>query len=78
MARILESLFAHADRHDFEREIAPGVRVHIRRPPRSLSLTQMQPLAALTDRVHDAWDVLWGKAHASAAPTLEQRLRRAA
>jgi hypothetical protein len=49
---------------EFEREIAPGVRVQIRKPSRSFPLGG-SPLTALSGRVHDAWDVLRGKAHAS-------------
>ena len=60
-----------------EREIAPGVTIRISKPPRSLSLSRSRPVIGITDRMHAAWNVLRGKAHATPSP-IQQRLRRAA
>jgi len=74
MRHLFESILHLTVDQPFEREIAPGVSVRIRRLPPSLTWTGVSPLGALGERVHDAWNVLRGKAHASANPTLEQRL----
>ena len=78
MLQLLDSLRHFKTPQTVEREIAPGVRVQIRKPPRSFSLSKRQPLAGLGHRMHDAWDVLWGKAHAMNNQALAMRLRRAA
>ena len=79
MRQLLDSLRPFKSHQTVEREIAPGVRVQIRKPPVSFTLTKKAPLAGIGHRVHDAWDVLWGKAHAS-VNSVQQRLhgRRAA
>lgn len=77
MRTILDSFGPLRTRRSFEREIAPGVSIKINKPPVSFSLTKSHPIAGLSHRVHDAWDVLCGKAHAMPS-RLQERLRRAA
>ena len=80
MRHLIDSLRHLRFHQSFEREIAPGVRLQIRKPPVTIHLPGIAPFLGLTGRVHDAWDVLCGKAHASQM-TLKERLpaqRRAA
>jgi hypothetical protein len=78
MNHLLQSIRQISGPRTFEREIAPGITVHVRKPRRSLKFKPTGPLSALTSRMHDVWDVLRGKGRASAKASIQERLRRAA
>jgi hypothetical protein len=65
MRQLIDSLRQIIPSREFEREIAPGVHVHVRKAQRSLTLMGASPFIGLGSRVHDAWDVLRGKAQAT-------------
>jgi hypothetical protein len=64
MRQIIDSLKNILPPADFDREIAPGVHVHIRPAAQSFRLVGSASISSITHRMHDAWDSLRGKANA--------------